>query len=95
MSGGGGKNRQISRCREDIIIPELEDAPAPKNNFWSNRDKAILIHYYGRKETRAIGKYLNRTTTQITAQAQKLGISFESTEEERNTLIAKLRLDDP
>ena len=76
-----------------IKIPELEDAPAPKNTFWKKEHLAIVIQYYGRKETRAIAQYLQRPAAQVTNQAARLGILFSTSQKERDALIAKLELD--
>ncbi|MFA5313043.1 MAG: hypothetical protein WC375_07000 [Methanomassiliicoccales archaeon] len=46
-----------------IVIPELENAPdyRSRNQPWTERDLAILLKYWGKKDSLAVAKALNRT----------------------------------
>ncbi len=59
----------------EIIIPELENAPPAKSNLWTEREVAILRKYYGKKDTKAIARYLNRSVPAIQDKAFALGIT--------------------
>ncbi len=76
-----------------ILIPELENAPPPQSTFWKREEKEAIIQYYGVKATRSIAQYLGRTTQQVASQASKMGLSFKSTQKERDALLAKLEYD--
>ena len=59
--------------REDLIIPELE-ASTVRNNFWTERDVAVLRKYYGNAKTGDIAKYLGRTTNSVARKATSLNL---------------------
>ncbi len=59
---------------EEIIIPELEDAPDTDYRQWSQKEEAILRRYYGKKRVADIAKYLNRSITSINGKANRMGL---------------------
>ena len=73
-----------------IVIPELEAAPAQGRQFWSQEDKMIVAAYYGVKETDALARYLDRSLASIQFMARVLGISFSSTDEDRDTVTGRI-----
>jgi len=73
-----------------IVIPELEAAPAQPRQYWSQQDKMVVAAYYGVKETDALARYLDRSLASIQFMARVLGISFSSTEEDRDTVTGRI-----
>jgi hypothetical protein len=69
-----------------IIIPELEELPKPAYDFWNQRDKLAVASYYGVKESQRLADYLGRSLASLQTQAVALGVSFTTSEEEREEI---------
>jgi len=66
---------------DEIIIPELEEAPPPRYIPWSAKEEAILRKYYGRVSVAQLVQYFNehmpikRSQGAITNKARRMGIA--------------------
>jgi len=60
MSGQDTNRTNDSYQLKDFIIPELEEAPDSRRP-WSKEEIDVLVAYYGKKDPRAIKKYLDKT----------------------------------
>lgn len=55
---------------EDLVIPELEEAPLHmRNSPWTDYEDAILEKYYMTRSIRDIASYFAKTDTPRTASA--------------------------
>lgn len=74
-----------------IQIPELEEAPDIRYRRWSPEDKIILATYYGIKATKLIAQHFDRPIGQLHHMVGKLGISYMSTQKERDEIIKRIQ----
>jgi len=81
----------MSRKVRRITIPELEDAPESVSQKWTREEEIVLATYYGKKSPASIAGYLKRTPMAIKHHAAIVGISYETTEEEREEILRKLQ----
>ena len=62
---------------EEVVVPELEKIAktyAPRHNFWTSYEEAVLRKYYGKVPIEALVRFYNRTENAIYHQARKLGM---------------------
>jgi len=85
----------MSRKVRKIVIQELEDAPDIRGKKWSRDEELILATYYGKKSPASIAGYLKRTLMAIKNHAAIVGISYETTEEERERILRGLQEEAP
>lgn len=85
----------MSRKVRKIVIQELEDAPDIRGKKWSRDEELILATYYGKKSPASIADYLKKSLMAIKHHAAIVGISYETTEEERERIIQRLQEEAP
>ena len=66
---------------DEIVIPELEEAPLPRYIPWSAKEEAILRKYYGRVPISRLAQYfdqhmpIKRSRSAIASKAKRMGIA--------------------
>jgi len=85
----------MSRKVRKIVIQELEDAPDIRGKKWSRDEELILATYYGKKSPTSIAGYLKRTQMAIKHHSAIIGVSYKTTEEERERILRGLQEEAP
>lgn len=68
------------RGLDELVIPELESAPPPRNRPWSVQEEEILQRYYMRVSTKKLVEYYRknfppgRTISSIRSKARDMGL---------------------
>ncbi len=81
----------MSRKVRKIVIQELEDAPDIRGKKWSRDEELILATYYGKKSPASIADYLKKSPMAIKHHSAIIGVSYKTTDEEREEILRKLQ----
>lgn len=71
---------------EDLVIPELEEAPkySTRNRLWTEEEEEILRKYYRKIDTATLAGYLNRTVVAVDQKAKYMRLLHDQQATDEN-----------